>query len=359
MNDDFNSFDDLLDDSPEVKEDVIEEPTLLVNNLLEDTTNEEEEETSTEIDSIPDYSDNSLYRYLQERGVKDPSKLQFSNENDEVEEVDFNSLSVDEQLEIIKQVSDPGLSDNEINTINYLRQNNVTLEQVVDYFSQRRLEEYLNQHPEAVHQKTYTVDDYTDDDLFLIDLKRRYPDFTDEELINELESAKSNEELFQKKSEILRNSFKEEEDQAELAMRQQEQQQIEDLRNNLRDAAGRFNEIQLDYTDDESDSLIIDNEDKLQMMSYILDQDSEGKSQLIRDLEDPDRLIEIAWFSTQGPKILSELSQYWKGLLANERAENKKLQAKLDKLNKTNTSTVVSVASNKSKNGKNAWDDLL
>lgn len=359
MNDELTNFDALLDD-PIVEEEVQEETTSLADNILDNTESTSEEDIASEETPAPDYSNNSLYRFLQERGVKDPSKLQFSNEDDTVEEVDFNSLSADEQLEILKQVTDPGLAEHEINTINYLRQNNVTLEQVVDYFSQKRLEEYLNQHPEAVHQKTYSVDDYTDDDLFLIDLKRRYPDLTDEELMNELESAKSNAELFNKKSEILRNSFKQEEDQAELARQQQEQQQVEDLRNSLRNAVSNFNEIQLDYTDDESDSLVIDNEDKLQMMSYILDQDSEGKSQLIRDLEDPDRLIEIAWFSTQGPKILSELSQYWKGLLANERAENKKLQAKIDKLSKTNTSTVISTSSNnKSENIKSAWDNLV
>lgn len=59
-------------------------------------------------------------------------------------------------------------------------------------------------------------------------------------------------------------------------------------------AASSFNEIQLDYTDDTSDSLTVDDEDKQQMMSYILDQDADGKSQLVKDLEDPDRLIEIA-----------------------------------------------------------------
>lgn len=349
MNDDLN-FDALLEDpveTPEVEETPVEETP---EDLIENASEEEE--------TTPDYSDNSLYRFLQERGVKDPSKLQFTNEDNTVEEIDFSSLSTEEQLDILKQVTDPGLTDNEINTINYLRQNNVTLEQVVDYFAQQRLEQYLSQHPEAIHQKTYTIDDYSDDDLFLVDLKSRYPDFTDEELLNELESAKSNEELFKKKAEVLRNSYKEQEDQAEAERIQLEQQQVEDLRNNLRYAANQFNEIQLDYTDNESDSLIIDEEDKQQMMSYILDQDSEGKSQLIRDLEDPDRLIELAWFSTQGPKVLSELSQYWKGLLANERAENKKLQAKIDKLTKTNTSTVVSVQkSNKLSNEKSVWDD--
>ena len=348
----LTNFDELLDDPIQsteepVQEEPIEEPLV--------PTQETTEESSKE----PDYSDNSIYLFLQERGIKDPSKLRITNEDDTEEEIDFNSLSTEEQLEVLKQVTDPGLTQDEINTINYLRQNNASFEQVIDYWAQKRLEEYLNQHPEDVRQKTYEIDDYSNDDLYLIDLKRRYPDLTDEELAAELDAAKENEELFNKKADILRNAFKAEEDQAEAARVQQEQQQVEDLRNNLMNAASRFNEVQLDYTDDKSDSLVIDEEDKQQMMSYILDQDSEGKSQLIKDLEDPDRLIEIAWFSTQGPKVLSELSKYWKGLLANERAENKKLQAKLDKASKVNNSTVVSLPREESiKNHEGSiWDN--
>lgn len=338
----LNNFDELLDNPTQTQEEEIQEPTVEEPQNQTEEEEETEETQETEEEETPDYSNNSIYLFLQERGVKDPSKIKFTNEDDTEEEIDFNSLSTEEQLEVLKQVTDPGLSEDEIKTINYLRQTKASFEQVIDYWAQKRLEDYLTEHPEDVYQKKYEVDDYTDDDLYLTDLRRRYPDFTDEELLAELDSAKENEDLFRKKTEILRNTFKAEEDQVEAARQQEEAQQVEDLRNNLMEAAGRFNEVQLDYTDDKSDSLVIDEEDKQQMMSYILAQDSEGKSQLVRDLEDPDRLIEIAWFSTQGPKMLSELTKYWKGLLAGERAENKKLQAKLDKLSKTGTSTVIS-----------------
>ena len=168
--------------------------------------------------------------------------------------------------------------------------------------------------------------------------------------------AKQNEDLFKKKKETLRTAYKEQEDQAEQLRIQEEQQQVEDLRNNLMNAASSFNEIQLDYTDDTSDSLTVDDEDKQQMMSYILDQDADGKSQLVKDLEDPDRLIEIAWFSTQGAKALSELTKYWKGLLSEARSENKKLQAKLDKVSKNNTVVVPPSTPEPSKVGS-AWDN--
>nr|DAR76256.1 MAG TPA: protein of unknown function DUF2518 [Caudoviricetes sp.] len=42
----------------------------------------------------------------------------------------------------------------------------------------------------------YKVDNLTDDDLFIIDLKNRIPDITQEQLDTALEQAKSNEELY-------------------------------------------------------------------------------------------------------------------------------------------------------------------
>ena len=46
--------------------------------------------------------------------------------------------------------------------------------QVIDYFANKRLEEYLQEHPEDVKQPTYQIDDYSDDELYLADLKAKY-----------------------------------------------------------------------------------------------------------------------------------------------------------------------------------------
>lgn len=335
----LNNFDDLLDD-PQV-DPVNADPDPLQDpdpNIDPDPDPEPDPDND---DEKPDFSDNALYSFLQERGIKDPSKLpMFSDENQETpDEVDFGSLTKEEQLDILRQVTDPGLTQDEIQTINFLRSNNTTLSQVIDYYSQKRLEDYLAEHPEDAHKKVYSVDDYTDEDLFLNDLKNRYPDFTDEELAAELESAKENEELFKKKADIIRQTYKANEDQAEELRIEQEKQQVEDLRNNLSEAVSKFNEIQLDYADETSGSLVIDDSDKQQIMSYILDQDADGNSEFVKDLQNPDRLIEIAWFSVKGAEILSQLSQYWKGLLSEERSKNNKLQAKLDKLGKTSVTT--------------------
>lgn len=350
-----NGFASLLDDP----EPIVDPENPVTEPEPEPAQVEPENEPEPAAEPEPTNEDeSSIYAFLKEKGIEDPSKIQFTNEDESIEEIDFNALSKEDQLEVLRMISDPGLTEAEINTINYLREHHATLEQVVDYFAQKRLDDYLKENPDKVHQKVYSVDDYSDDDLFIYDLQQRYPGFTDEELNTELEKAKEDEELFKRKTEIIRNTLKQQEDQAEQARIEQEKQQVEDLRNNLMNAASKFNEVQLDYTDDESDSLMIDNEDKEEMMSYILDQDQDGKSQLVKDLEDSDRLIELAWFMTQGPKMMSELSKHWKKQLADARAETKKVQNELDKLkNKASTFVVPPTKKEEPKEYKSPWDN--
>lgn len=356
MNDDVAlNFDDLLESTNPQESQDLESPA--EPNSNEPSTNPE----SPADPEPPKFEDNSMYTFLQSRGIIDPSKIQMTNEDGTVEEVDFNSLTREEQLEILQEVTDPGLTKDEIDTINYLRHNRTNLRQVLDQYAQQKLDAYLNEHPEAKHQKIYQIDDYSDDDLYIVDLKKRYPDFTDEEILSKLDEAKGNETLFKKEAEVLRNTYKAQEDQAEADRVQQEQQQAQDLRDNLMNAASNFNEVQLDYTDDQSDSLVIEDTDKQQMISYILDQDENGKSQLVKDLEDPDALIELAWLRTQGAEVLSNITKYWKETLATERAENKKLRAQIEKLSKKGNSTVVvpSAPNDPPKDQKaySAWDN--
>lgn len=341
-------FDNLLDDSTIDNEEANTSPT------EENTVEQEDTVESTNEEEVSPPSSDPLYLFLQQKGIKDPTKIIISNEEGAEEEIDFNSLSTEDKIDILTQITDNGLSENETKAINFLRQHgNLSLEQALNSYADQYLQKYLSEHPEQKHQKTYEIDDFSDDDLYLIDLKNRYPDFTDEELMDKLESAKSNEELFKKESTALRKFFKDQEDTAAAQQQQLEQQQAEDLRNNLLEASRNFNAIQLDYTDAESDALIIEDEDKQQMLSYILDQDSDGKSQLVKDLENPNTLIELAWLRTKGADVLSDLSKYWKKQLSEERAINKKLQSKLDKGGKD---TVIVQPAKKSVSDFDFWD---
>ena len=217
----------------------------------------------------------------------------------------------------------------------------MTLNQVVDYFSKKAVDDYLAKNPDQIHQKTYEIDDYTDDELYLSALKMQYPNFTDEELTSKLETAKGNEELYKKEVTALREEFKKEEEAQIEAQKQQEQQEYDDLVGNLKNVLGNFNEVALDSTDPESDVLEIEDSDKDLVLAYLLNQDTDGKSQLVKDLENPATLIELAWLRTQGRTLIDNTTRYWKDLLKQERKEKAKLQKELESYQTRNEQSVV------------------
>ena len=357
-------YDSLLDEptnkEADIQEDELTPLSIQGDNVLEDYTNRDKEPSQQEDNDTPEkvITGGFLYEFLKEKGIEDPSKLQFENEDGEIEEVDFNSLSDEEKLNIINSVSDPGLTQHETDVVNYLRQNNVTFNQVIDYFSKKAVEDYLAQNPDQVYQKSYTIDDYTDDELYLADLKSKYPEFTDEELMSKLETAKANEALFKKEVDALRVDYKKQEDAEIEAQKQREQQDYDNLVGNLQNILNNFNEVALDSTDAESDVLEIEDSDKQQVLAYLLNQDSEGKSQLVKDLENPATLIELAWLRTQGRTLIDNTTRYWKDLLKEERKEKAKLQKELESYKSRNEQSVV-VPKPPTKNDDNSNDRTL
>lgn len=373
---DLEMFESLLDETTvDSSDDSGNEPKPLdptddpiLNGFVQDSVNNGEEPPVNEpVDNNQktNVTGDFIYEFLKEKGIEDPSKLQFENEDGEIEEIDFGSLNNEEKLNILNSLSDPGLSEHETQVINYLRQNNVTLNQVIDYFSQKAVEDYLAQNPDAVHQKTYTIDDYSDDELYLADLKTKYPNFTDEELTSKLETAKSNEDLYKKEVTALRDEYKKEEDAQVEAQKQREQQDYEALVGNLQNILNNFNEVSLDYTDPESDVLEIEDSDKQQILAYLLNQDTDGKSQLVKDLENPTTLIELAWLRTQGTDLITNTTRYWKELLKEERKEKAKLQKELESYKNKGSQSVVVPKLPKSENSNNdtptfgsIWDNV-
>jgi hypothetical protein len=236
------------------------------------------------------------HQYLKDMGIADSKAIQFENEEGEIETVDFDSLDKETQLTMLKELSDPGLSEHETEVINYLRKNNVTLNDVIDYYAEQRLQQYLSENPDQVHQKKYSIDEYSDDELYLADLKNKYPTLTDEELLSELDSAKVNEELFNKKADAIRQQYKEYEEQSIKEQEQAEQQRYEALQQNITNAVLNFKEVSIDPDPESEDwrGIEIEDGDRQHILAYLLDQDQEGKSQLVKDIEDPNSLIELA-----------------------------------------------------------------
>jgi hypothetical protein len=309
-------YESLLEDPKDTQEEPIEEPVVEDEPLLPEQPSDAGEEPSKEEEPQDnqnnpyDPNDDVLTSYLKLNGIDDPKKIQFENEDGEVEEVDFNSLSREEQLTMLHELGNAGYSDYEKEVINYLRRNNTDLQGVINYFQTKAIEDYLAQNSQSEPQKTYTIDDYSDDELYIADLAAKFPDFTEEELNAKLDSAKVNEELFKKEVDSLRTFYKDEEDRQAEEAQQREQQQYEALQNTLLESIGRFNEIVLDTDDPHSDSLEVEDTDKQMMLDYLLAPDKDGQSQFDKDLSDPQALIELAWLRTHGRDTITGISQY-------------------------------------------------
>ena len=260
MNDNFNNigsdFDDLFDESSattvenpvdESQEKAFEIPDMDDDyGVIEESSEEPNEEESSNDSESQEPELDVWHQYLRDLGVSDSKAIQFENEEGEIETVDFDTLDKETQLTMLRELTDPGLSEHEIQVVNYLRQNNASFDDVINYFAEQRLQEYLAENPDQVKQKVYSIDEYTNDELYLADLKNKYPDFTDEELLAELDSAKLNEELFNKKSDMIRQQYKEYEDRAQQEAEAAAQQRYEDLQQNIVNAVLNFKEISID-----------------------------------------------------------------------------------------------------------------
>lgn len=372
-----SDFDDLFDEGGAV---TVEPPKEEVEDIELPDFPELDSEPNPDPDNDPDNPDDPdgskttepeldvWHQYLKEMGIEDSKAIQFENENGEIETFDFDTLDRNTQLTMLRELSDPGLSDHEIEVVNYLRRNNASFDDVVNYFAEQRLQEYLNENPDKVHEKHYTIDDYTNDELYLADLKNKYPMLTDEEYLAELDAAKLNEELFNKKTDAIRQQYKEQEEKVQQEQEQAEQQRYEALQQNIVDAVTNFKEISIDPDPDSEDwrGLEIEDSDRQEILAYLLNQDQEGKSQLVRDIEDPSSLIELAWYKLYGQDLVHNVTKYWKGVVKEDRKKIASLTKQVEKYKNGNNTVVTPTPEKKKSNLTNkgfslgdGWDDLV
>lgn len=283
------------------EEEIEEEEEEVIENDGEEVEEEEEE-----------HGDDLISTLLSRQGISDRSKIKFENEDGQIEEVDWDSLSKDEQANILTNQLSGGegndLDDYEIDFLNRLRLSNMTPQQYTQLVQQQAINQYAQQ-IQAQQQPVYTVDEYTDEELFLLDLQARVQDITDDELADALDKAKENEELFNKQIAGIREEYKQLEDQkkerdAALAQQQYQEQfnafsnavaeQIEGLTN--------IGELDINMDDNDMDELY----------TFITGQDQSGVNHLAKAINDPETLVKMAWFALRGEDVLNSISNYYK-----------------------------------------------
>ena len=318
MNMNMNELDDLFDDELELDNDL-------------DGSNKDSNIISNENDDlftqIPDNKSSIIDDLLAVKGITD-GKIKMLKEDETEEEIDFYSLSKEEQLEILKSSDldhDYDLEDDEIELINELRTKGVNWKEYL---------EQIKSSSEPSYEPSYEIDSFDDQELFLLDLKHKY-DLTNEELEKELEKELQDENLFKKKIDKIRAEYKELEDH------QKQEQQVQ-FELSQKQRYNEFADTMVNVATKTSEYYGIELEDseKNEVLSFILDLDENGTSNFYKTLNNPSKLYEAAWFLKYGKDAFSALSGAYEAEISKLKKDNKPKVVVKNRNTSTNTNSI-------------------
>lgn len=233
------------------------------------------------------------------------------------DEVSFYDLSKEEQLDILNNSENDSaqLEDYEINFLNELRSKNLTIT------------DYLNQYKEAAlleanqgYDPLYEIDAYDDQELFLLDLKAKY-DLTDEELEIELEKELKNKDLFDKKVVKLRTEYKQLEDQYKENV---EKEEYDKFFNSMSQASNSISEFH---------GIVLDDAEKVETLNYLTSLDEQGMSRFSKDLKDPKKIYEAAWYLRYGKEAFKAIEDAYELEISKLKKDKPRVVAQNSKVN--------------------------
>lgn len=313
--DDFDEFDENYTTTQNIEDDS--------DGYVEPSLDSNEEPA---IESDTDEND-LITELLRSRGIEDKTKIKFQDEDGDINEVDWESLSNQDKLNILQSSDeDTGLDSYEIQLVNAVRRSNLTPKEYIEAVQRDAVERYIQSQSQ---QPVYKVDQISDDELFISDLISRTPDMTDEEALDVLERTKSNEALYDKQIKALRSEYQRLEDEQTQYASIQQQQAAQDQFNKF--AEGIENSI-LNFTEFSGCDINMDQEDMQELYDFITGFDSAGISHFGKALNDPNLLVRMAWFALNGEQMINDINEYYKKEIANVRKEsyNKGLQKSKD-----------------------------
>ena len=346
-NDDIDLVDD-LDDEPQSDEQKQDSDNQQESRKYE-LTNSDDTNTQDSDEENKDF----LTTLLKSRGIEDKSKIKFATEEGDIEEVDWDSLSNRDRLNILSSSEDTpenNLDDTEIQLINAIRESGMTPAEYLQFIGNGEVQRYI----QNSQQPYYEIDEYSDDELFLMDLMSRTGDVTEEELTDALEKAKANENLYQKQVEAIRNEYKQMEQenqiQAQLEQEQLAQQEYEQFSNQIVDEINNLKEIQ-------GFDLNMEDDDMQELYDFIVGQDAAGNNYLAKALSDPSILVKTAWLALNGDQMVNDITSYFQKEIANVRKESYK-KGVADTQKKIEKNDKVVFKNTASKPSKEVFDDL-
>lgn len=298
-----------LDDADLLESMEIEQPEVL----------EEFDDHSSELFSDNENFSNEgdlISELLKSKGILD-GKVKLIDEKGLEQEVDFNSLSRQEQLDLLTYSEEPlkeseDLELSEVELLNYIRSNKLTVDQFLEGYKEAILQE-----AGISNSPVYEIDSYDDNELFLLDLQQKF-ELSEEELEQELEKELQNPDLFKKKIGKIREEYRQLEDDYKQAQIDAEQSQREEQYNNLVQSM-----INVATNTPELYGLELEDSEKQEVLSFLLDLDKDGVSSFYKTLNDPKKLYEAAWFLRYGKESFETLQAAYEAEIARLKKDQK------------------------------------
>ena len=254
-----------------------------------------------EDDPHQDSDDDLTNEVLRLKGISDPNKIKFEEDSGAIIERPWNSLSREEQINILvgdsqKKDIEEYLDDSEIQLLNAIRNSGMTVE------------DYINNLTSAPAEPSYKIDQLTDEDVYALDLLEKVgsDNITDEEIEQAIEAAKQNPTLFKKTVEGLRSEYirLQKDEEAQLANEQAAKNELayKNFANSITNEIRNLNSFA-------GQDLELSNEDAEELASFMLDLDESGVSTFGKALQDPKLFTKAAFWLLNEDQIIEELTK--------------------------------------------------
>jgi len=263
-------------------------------------------------------NDDLIYDLLLNKNL-DPHNIIVENEQGIQEKIDFRDLDYEERMAILSETEQESngnegslnLNQDESEFFNILRSNNLTVNQALTNLKEKIESDFIE-------RDNYDFDNWDDEDLYVADLQNRYPNFTEEDITNELEKELENPDRFKNKVDQIRNLFKEnqrKEKEYIIALKKEEKEK------HRNDVINKLN-FQRSVSDIE-----LEDQDRKEIMNHLFEKNINDKTNLEKTLSTPEGKIKLAWFDLYGERAISEIKKQYEDQL------NEKLK-EIDKIRK-------------------------
>lgn len=245
---------------------------------------------------------------LKQKGIVDQSKILYENDKGELEEVNFYELPYVDQLNILSEnePKDGGLTEEDLFYIQQAKENDLSLTELIQYYQNQSIEEYNKS-----QQPTYVVSDYSDEELYVADMKSKLGDsITDEEILTQLEKELEIPEIFKKKVDKLREEY----------IRIEEQERANSAQAVLAQKQTTFNEFKdtisslVDVVEDVG-GVTLEDTDKNDILKFMLEQDVNGATEFQKQMNDPENIFLAAWAILKAEDTFDVLKNHYEEML--------------------------------------------